>query len=171
MGALSNVQSRLPRRLAAGAALAVLLAGCGGDDGNWLDNASPFITSSAGTTVAASPPNVVPDDKLEKLANDIQSNLNYKNLDGLLRTVCESGRSGQAKQDLLAAFPALDPGHPEHGVKVHFDRPEVKAAQKEGYLLRFTGGYPTQPGRSVQLVLKAYLDAGVASWCGMSSLS
>ncbi|RZQ60743.1 hypothetical protein [Amycolatopsis suaedae] len=167
----------LLRRLAACAAVALLLAGCGSRlvSGTAVPaTAVPTMSSPAATPTAKSRTNAprstgqqkTAPAALESMSISLQSNLNYKNIQGLLISVCESGRSGGAEQDLVGMFPALDPSHPEHRIKVHFEPPEMRAAKDEGYYLLFTGGYPTQPGRTIKVGFKAYVDNGDANWCG-----
>ncbi|SFP32691.1 hypothetical protein SAMN05421810_102269 [Amycolatopsis arida] len=106
-------------------------------------------------------------DQVRRLGIALQSNLNYKNVDGLLQFVCEDGhRGGAARADLLRHWPALDPAHPEHRVKVHFAEGRVTPAEPDGYHVLFTG---TGGGSTVRLVFTVHVDGGTARWCGVAA--
>ncbi|WP_216215583.1 hypothetical protein [Amycolatopsis aidingensis] len=107
-------------------------------------------------------------DKVKKLASGLQSNLNHKNLNGLLLTVCETGKQGDAaRSDLLRILPMLDPADPNRPRKAHFQLADLTADPEEGYHLLFEGAYADGSGPPLTIRFRVYVDRGVAAWCGV----
>jgi hypothetical protein len=109
-------------------------------------------------------------EKVEQLAQGLQSNLNYKNVAGLMNSVCADGKAGgAARDDLLSTVPMLNDTHPDHPTKVHFGAGTIERDQREGYLVEFAGTYADGSGRTTSVVFRVYVDNGVVNWCGVSA--
>ncbi|GAB3498077.1 hypothetical protein [Amycolatopsis cihanbeyliensis] len=136
---------------------------------NW-PIASGLLTEPSSTVVTTSAMSRPDDeiDQVKKLAGGLQSNLNYKNLNGLLLSACESGKKGNAaRDDLLRTLPMLDPADPNQARKAHFRLADLTADPHEGYHLLFEGAYADGSGPALTIRFRVYVDQGVAAWCGV----
>jgi hypothetical protein len=166
-------------------ALVVTITVLAGDKESWgrgmlvpIESAEPTLsveTTSPTPSVDMSTPSqsATPVDgeleKVQQLAQGLQSNLNYKNVAGLMNSVCADGKAGgAARDDLLRTVPMLNDGHADHSVKVHFGTAVIERDQTEGYRVEFTGTYADGSGRTTSVVFRVYVDNGVANWCGVS---
>lgn len=107
---------------------------------------------------------------LEILATHIQSNLNQKNVDGLLIKVCKpSENKEKARQDVLKKIPAMDPASPDHQRVWYFGLGVPSKASGTSYQISFQGSYTDAATTPISVVFRAYVEGGRATWCGVGT--
>ncbi|GAA1966914.1 hypothetical protein [Amycolatopsis minnesotensis] len=105
---------------------------------------------------------------LQSLSIHLQSNLNYKNVDGLLIKVCSpADNKEKARADVLEQLPMMDPANPEHERRWNFGVGVTSKASGEGYQIAFQGSFNDAQDTPISVTFKAYVDDGKATWCGM----
>jgi hypothetical protein len=112
------------------------------------------------------------DTVLEELSVSLQSDLTDRDVEGLLATVCEDGKTGDAARTDLLEFPFLDPTSSQFSDPIDFQEGSVSPNDVEddgSYLIDFVGSY-TSTEEPIQLTFKAYVhpDGSGAVWCGVA---
>jgi hypothetical protein len=112
------------------------------------------------------------DTVLAELSVSLQSDLNDRDVEGLLATVCEDGKTGDAARNDLLEFPFLDPTSSQYSDPIDFQEGSVSANDVEddgSYLIDFVGSY-TSTEEPIELTFKAYVypDGSGAVWCGVA---
>lgn len=149
-----------------------------------MQQARESVDTPAAPDVAASPlDGLAPDSEspgsglgdseavLEELSVSLQSNLNDRNVEGLLETVCEDGKTGDAARNDLMEFPFLDPTSSQYSDPIDFQEGSVSPNDVDddgSYLIDFVGS-DTSTEEPIRLTFKAhvYPDGSGAVWCGV----
>jgi hypothetical protein len=105
---------------------------------------------------------------LEELSVSLQSNLNNRDVDGLLETVCEDGKVDDRARNYLIKLPFLDPTSSQYSEPIDFPEGSISPNDDGSYFIKFIGNY-TSSGEPIPLVFKArvYPDGSGAGWCGI----
>jgi hypothetical protein len=106
----------------------------------------------------------VEDLAVSSLASTLQVYLNAQNADGLLLSVCDSGKVDNRARDDLMGMPFLNPGSPQYANGVTFPDPTITPTT-DGYTITFSGA-DSSTGESIDLSFRAYVDDAGAFWCG-----
>jgi hypothetical protein len=109
---------------------------------------------------------------LAELSASLQSDLNDRDVEGLLQTVCEDGKTGDAARNDLMELPFLDPTSSQYADPINFPEGSVSLNDVEddgSYLIDFVGSY-TSTDEPISLTFKAYAypDGSGAVWCGVA---
>jgi hypothetical protein len=112
------------------------------------------------------------DAALAELSVSLQSDLNDRDVEGMLTTVCEDGKAGDAARTDLLEFPFLDPTSSQYSAPIDFQEGSVSPNDVEddgSYLIDFVGSYTTTEV-PIELTFKAYVfpDGSGAVWCGVA---
>jgi hypothetical protein len=101
---------------------------------------------------------------VSSLASTLQVYLNAQNADGLLLSVCDSGKVNNRARDDLMGMPFLNPSNPQYANGVTFPDPTITPTT-DGYTIAFSGA-DTSTGELIDLSFRAYVDDAGAFWCG-----
>jgi hypothetical protein len=103
---------------------------------------------------------------VQELALSLRSSLNERDVDGLLLSVCEDGKVGDAaRNDLVENFPFLNPDDLQHAHEVDFSEPEIVPSGEE-YLFAFAGD-DVETGEPLDIGFRVVTADGIAKWCGV----
>jgi hypothetical protein len=101
---------------------------------------------------------------VSSLASTLQVYLNAQNADGLLLSVCDSGKVNNRARDDLMGMSFLNPSNPQYANGVTFPDPTITPTT-DGYTIAFSGA-DSSTGESIDLSFRAYVDDAGAFWCG-----